>query len=168
MIAVAGIVPFLQLTVEEPLQWRIVHQFLLTLKHLLTSQDLERAQTVLIEVVGIHTIDAQRSVAIASPTAAEIQFAENAADAVVAREDESQGVILAVGGIGKSYLSQQGREEGTWSTKAVDAEGVVRAVIVCPLSVVNESWGQCIQLEVTHAVGTDDHRSVLLVKGFDH
>ena len=85
VVAVAGIVPLLQLTVEEPLQRRVVHQFLLALQHLLAGQDLERAQTVLIEVVGIDAVDAQGSIAVASPSATEIQLAEDAADAVVAR-----------------------------------------------------------------------------------
>ena len=41
VVAVAGIVPLLQLTVEEPLQGGVVHQFLFALEHLLTREDLQ-------------------------------------------------------------------------------------------------------------------------------
>ena len=41
VVTLAGIVPLLQLTVEEPLQGGVVHQFLLALEHLLTGEDLQ-------------------------------------------------------------------------------------------------------------------------------
>ena len=116
MVAVAGIVPLLQLTVEEALQGRVVHQLLLALEHLLTGEYLERTQAILIEIVRIHAVDAEGGIAVTSPAATQIELCEDAADAVVAREDQSQGVVLAVRGIGESDLSEQGREERTRGT----------------------------------------------------
>ena len=83
VIALTGSLPLLQLTVEEALQRRVGHQFLFALVHLLSSQYLERTQTVLIEIIGIDLVDAQGSVAIASPTATEIKFCIDSSDAVV-------------------------------------------------------------------------------------
>ena len=89
LIAPTGIVPLLQLAVEEALQRGVVHQFLLALEHLLTGQDLECAQAILIEVVGVDAVDAECGIAVASPPPTEIEFCEDTSDAVVAREDES-------------------------------------------------------------------------------
>ena len=84
MIALAGGLPLLQLTVEEPLQGRVGDEFLLALIHLLTSHNLQRAQTVLIEVVGIDLIDAEGRIAVAAPTPTEVEFGIDASDAVMA------------------------------------------------------------------------------------
>ena len=141
VIALAGIVPTLQLTIEESLQGRVVHKFLFASQHLLARQNLECAQLIFIEVVGIDLVDTEGSIAIASPTTTEIELGEDAPDAVMTREYESQGVILTIRGVGKSYLAQQGREEGSGRSETIDAQGVVRSVFVGPFCVVNESWG---------------------------
>ena len=89
VVTPAGVVPFLQLTVEEALQGGVVHQLLFALEHLLTGEDLQRAQAILVKIVRIHAVDAQGSVAVASPPATEVELREDTSDAVVAREDES-------------------------------------------------------------------------------
>ena len=164
VVAVSGIVPLLQLTVEEPLQWRVVHQFLLTLEHLLTGEDLKRTQAILIEIVCIDALDAEGRVTVTSPAATQVELCEDAPDAVVAREDESQGVVLTIAGVGEADLSEQGCEECTRGTQTIDAQGVVRAVFVCPLLMIDESWRQGVQLEVAHAIGADHHGCILFVE----
>ena len=84
LITLTGSLPLLQLTVEETLQRRVGHQFLLALIHLLTGQYLQRAQTVFIEVVGIDLIDTESSVTVAAPTPTEIEFSIDASDTVMA------------------------------------------------------------------------------------
>ena len=74
MIAQAGIVPFLQLSVEESHQGRVVHQFLLALQHLFAGHDLQRAQLIFIEVVRIDLVDAQGCIAVSAPAATEIEL----------------------------------------------------------------------------------------------
>ena len=86
----------------------------------------------------------------------------------MAREDESEGIVLAIAGVGESYLSQQGREEGTGRSETVDAQGVIGSVLIRPLGMVDKSRGQGVQFEVTHAVGTYHHRGILLVEGIHH
>ena len=83
MISLAGCLPLLQLTVEETLQRRVGHQFLLTLQHLLARCDFERAQTILIKVVGIDLVDTQSGIAITTPTTTQIEFGIDTSDTVV-------------------------------------------------------------------------------------
>ena len=167
-ITVTRIVPFLQLTVEESQQGRVNDLLLATLQHLLTSQDLQRAQLVLIEVVGIDLVNAEGSVTVASPTATQIELCEDAPDAIVTREDQSQGIVLTIRGVGESYLAQQWGEERAWGSQTVDAQGIVGSVLIRPFSVVDQSWRQGVQLEVTHPVAADHHRCILLVEGIHH
>ena len=86
----------------------------------------------------------------------------------MAREDQSEGIVLAIGCIGELDLSEQGCEEGARGTKAIDAQGIVRPVLVCPLLMVDESWRQGVQLEVAHPVGAYDHSGILFVEGLHH
>ena len=83
----------------------------------------------------------------------------------MAREDKAQRIILAIRGVGESYLAQQWGKEGAWGTQTIDAQRIVGTVLVGPLSVVDKSWWQGVQVEVAHAIRTDDHGCVLLVEG---
>ena len=42
------------------------------------------------------------------------------------------------------------------------------AVLAGPFLMVDDSWGQCVQLEVGHAVRTDDHATLLFIKLVDN
>ena len=83
----------------------------------------------------------------------------------MAREDKSQCIILAVAGVGESHLSQQRSEESTWRAQSVYTQGVVRSVLIGPLSVVYKSRWQSVQVEVAHAVRANHHCCILLVEG---
>ena len=74
VVAFPGIVPTLELAIEEPLQRRVVHQFLFALQHLLACEYFECAKLILIEIVCIDLVDAEGSIAVASPSTTEIEF----------------------------------------------------------------------------------------------
>ena len=97
---------------------------------------------ILIIIVGIDLFYRQGRVAIASPTAAKIEFIEDAAYAEAAAENQSQGVILAIAGVWELYLAKQRREESTRSTKSVDAKCIVGAVLVSPFAMADKAWRQ--------------------------
>ena len=166
-IASSSVFPRLYLTVEESQDGAVGHDVLLAFSHLLTCGDLESAQAVFIQVVGVDFLYAQRGVAVASPSSAEVQFVEDSSYAVSAREDKAECIVLAVACIRELYLSEQRGEEGTWRTESVDAQCVVRSVLVGPFVVVDESWRQRVEVEVAHAVRTDDHGRLLLFEGID-
>ena len=89
VVTTTGIGPLLQLMVEETNQRRVVGEFLLALQHLLAGEDLEGAQAILIEVVGIDLVDTQGCIAVTAPAATEIELGKDTANAVVAREDKT-------------------------------------------------------------------------------
>ena len=82
----------------------------------------------------------------------------------MARELKTQGIVLTIRRIGESDATQQGCEEGTWCAQAIDAQGIVRSVLVRPFLMGYESWRQGIQFEVAHAIRAYHHRSLLLVE----
>ena len=148
------------------MQCRVVHQFLFALQHLLAGKDFQCAQAILIKIVRINAVDTEGSVAVASPSATEIKFCEDAPDVIVAREDKPQCVVLTIRGVREANLTQQRREEGARRTQTVDTQGVVGTVLVCPLCVIYQSRRQGIQFEVTHTIRADHHRRILLIEGF--
>ena len=83
-VAQPCVVPFLQLAVEETLQAGVVHGVVLALAELLACQHFEGAQPVLIQVIGVHFLYAQGSIAVAAPSAAEVQLGVDAPYAVMA------------------------------------------------------------------------------------
>ena len=114
--------------------------------------DLNAAEQVLIDVVGVNAFLRERCVGIAAPAAAEIQRVENAPYAVTPRYAQPQRVILAVADIGHPYLAQQRGEERTRSAQTVDTQGVVVTVVVGPLLVVNQTGRQRIAVEIRKLV----------------
>ena len=70
--ALTGIVPPLQLAVEEPLQTAVVGPVVVMEVHLLARHNFHCPQPVLIEVVGVHLFYAQRMVGVAAPAPAEV------------------------------------------------------------------------------------------------
>ena len=163
--AMAGISPFLQLSVEEARDAAVFHDIRLALHHLLAGHQFHGAQTVFVEIVGIHPVDAQGGIRIASPATAEIQLVVDSADAIAARESQSQGVVLAIAGVRELHLSYQWGKEGARCTQTVDTQGVVATVILGPFLMVDESRRQGIQVEIAHAIGTNHHRRLLVVEG---
>ena len=83
----------------------------------------------------------------------------------MARENQTQSIVLAIRGVGESHLAQQRGEEGAWCTQSVDAQSVIWSVLIGPLSVVYQSWRQGVQVEVAHAIRTNHHGCILLVEG---
>ena len=71
-IALANIVPRLQLTMEETQEWRFRQRVVPTLLHLLACLQLYRTQAVLIQVVGIDFVNREGCIGIAAPTATEV------------------------------------------------------------------------------------------------
>ena len=112
----AHLVPRLQLTVEETHDGRIAHGVAPALRHVLTGVQLHGAQAVFIQIVGINLIDRKGCIGIASPTTAEIEFSIDSANAIMAREHQSQGIVFTIGSVRELYLTKQRCKEGTWST----------------------------------------------------
>ncbi len=159
-----------QLAVQEALQGRalLVRLAVLLAVHALARSYLHGAQPVLVQVVLVHALHAQRSVAVALPPAAQVQLVKDAPYAVAAAEGQPHGVVLAVAGVGQLQLAQQGGEEGARSTQTVDAQRVVRAVLVGPLGVVDQARRQRLELEVAHAVAAHHHGAALLAESIDN
>ena len=88
-IALAYVMPRLQLTMEETHDRRFRQRVFPTLLNLLTSLQLYRTQAVLIQVVGIDFINGKSRIRIASPTTTEVEFRKDTAYAVMARELQS-------------------------------------------------------------------------------
>ena len=123
------------------------------------------AQTVLIQVVGVHLLHTEGCITVASPAAAEVEFVVDSADTVTARECQSQRIVLTIRGIRKLDLSDQRSEEGARSTQSVDTQCIVASVFFGPFLVVYQSRRQGVEVEVAHAVRADNHGSLLLVEG---
>ena len=165
VIARSGVVPLLKLAVEESHE-RVVRGYVgASLSEQFPCRNLHRAQSVLVEVVGVEPLYAQRGVAVASPAAAEIQFVIYAPYPVLAAEDESHGIVLAVACVGECGLAHQRSEERPRRTQSVYAQGVVRTVCVGPFLMVNYSRRQCVEVKVAHAVAAYYHRRFLRVEG---
>ena len=100
---------------------------------------LQRAQTVFIEVVGIDLLYVQLVVTVAAPAPTEIEFVENAADAIATAEGQSHGIVLTITGVGEMNLAHERREEGARCSESVDAQGIVAAILGGPLPVVDDA-----------------------------
>ena len=160
-------VPSFKLTVEEALQGAIHRHIVLTSYELLACRHFKRAQTVFVQIVGIHLFHAQGGIAVAIPTAAEVEFVVDSAYTVLATECKSEGIILAITCVGELYLPYKRREECTRRTKSVYAQGVVRTVLVSPLTMVDESWRQRFEFEVAHTVASYNHSRPLTIEFID-
>ena len=135
---------------------------------MLTSLNFEGAQTILIQIVGIHLLHGKGRIAVSSPAAAEVEFVIDTSDAIMAGESQAEGIVLAITGVGELQLSQDRSEECTGSSKSVDAQSVVGAILVCPFPMVYQSRRQRIQLKVAHAVTANHHCGLLLIEGINH
>ena len=164
VVTLSGIVPFLQLAVEEPEQTAVAVAVVVMAVLQLACRNLQRAQAVLVEVVGVDLLDAQCMVAVATPSATEVQLGEDSSYAVAATESQSHGIVLAVACIREFYLPSQWGEEGAWCSESIDSQCVVGSILGCPLGMVNQARWQRVQVEVAHAVGTHDHRCFLAVE----
>ena len=109
------LLPPLQLAIEEAVQRRVVGGGRIALGiQPLACLEFHGAQPILIEIVGIHLLHAQGSIAIAAPTPAEIQLLVDTPDTVLPAESQSQSIVFAIAGIGELYLAHQGSEECSW------------------------------------------------------
>ena len=117
----------LQLAVEETRDAAVFHNVGLAQQHVLACLQFHGAQTVLIQVVGVHLIHAEGCITVASPAAAEVEFVVDSADTVTARESQSQRIVLTIRGVRKLDLSDQRSEEGARSTQSVDTQRIVES-----------------------------------------
>ena len=157
-------VPLLHLSVEEAVERTVVAEVHHSLLYLLSGRELYCPDSVFIQVVGIHLLYAQSGIAVSAPSAAEIQFGENPANPVAAAEGERHGIVFAIACVWELQLPEQRCEESAWRSQSVDAQGIVASVVVGPFRMVYQSWRQRVEVEVTHAVASDDHCCMLLVE----
>ena len=116
--------------------------------HLAPGTQFQCAQAVFIEIVLILFLNGKGCVGVAFPTAAQVEHIVDAADAPLARNAQTQGIVLAVTGIGKAQAAEQRGEECPGRAKPVNAQGIVASVVVGPLAVVDNARRQCVELEV--------------------
>ena len=62
------------------------------------------------------------------------------------------------------YLTQQRCEECSRSSQAIDAQGIVRPVLIGPFTMVNQTGRKRLQCKVAHAVRPYHHRRLLFVE----
>ena len=86
----------------------------------------------------------------------------------MAREGQAEGVVLAVGCVGHMDFAQHRGIECTGCAEAVDAQGIVAAVLGCPLLVVDHARRNHVHVDVGEHVCAYNHRAVLIVEGFHH
>ena len=134
------------------------------LVHLLPGLNLHRTEPVLIQVVGVDPLNAQRCIAITTPASAEIELVVNTAYAITAGEIKPQGVVLSIRCIGELHLTEQRSEKSPGSTKTIDAESVVRTILIGPFTVVYQTGGKSFQVEVAHPITANYHSGFLTVK----
>ena len=133
--------------------------------NLLSCPYLLGAQAVLVMVVCGYTVGAECCIAVAFPTAAQINGVIYAAYAVSTADGDTYGIVFAITHIRESYLAYYGSVEGTWSTQAIDAQRIVHAILGSPLTMVYDAWGQCLQVKVAQAVTAYYHGASLLTEG---
>ena len=164
MIALSGVIPFLKLAVEES-QQRIVCRYVgASFLQKFSCRNLHCAQTVFIQIVGVHLFYAECRIAVASPASAKIQFLVYTAYAILAAENQSYRVILAIARVGECDLAQQRSEECPRRSQSVYAQSVVRTVVVGPFLMVDYSRWQGVELKITHAVAAYYHCRLLSVE----
>ena len=105
--------PVCQLLVEEAVHVLLAGFLAPSGVQRLTGTDLCGTQLVLVEVVLVHLVGGEGCVAVALPTAAQVELIEDAANAVAAPNHEAQRIVLAITGVGNLYLAQHWRVECT-------------------------------------------------------
>ena len=167
-IAPCSLRPSLQFTAKKIVQFIGCHRVLPLLVELLARLYLQRAKVVLIGIVAVDLVLAERCIAVAFPSAAQIHLVVDAGYAVAAAYHKAQSVVLTVARVGNLQVAQHGGEECAGRPKAVDAQGIVPAILRGPLSVVDETRGQGVELEVAHPVGAYHHGGVFGIEGIHH
>ena len=160
--------PLFQLLLEEILNFIGIYLVLPEQIELLASLDFESAKVVLVGIVLVDFVLTECSVAIALPTAAEIDLVVDAAYAIAATNHQAQSIVLAIAGIGDLQLSQDRREESPRSTQAVDAQSIVAAILERPFAMVYEAWRKRVQLEIAHPIRANHHSRSLGIESVHH
>lgn len=83
-------------------------------------------------------------------------------------ESQSQCVVFSVTGVGHTDVTQQWCIEGPGCSQSVDAQSIVCSVLVRPFPVVDDTRRKCVQTEISHAVCSDNHGTLLFVKLVDN
>ena len=112
--------------------------------------------------MGVEPGDVEGGVGIAGPATAVVQRLVDAAEAVLAGQTKGHAVVLAVGNVLEASDRTQGLHvEGPRCPQTVDSQGIVVAVGVGPLAVVNDSGWNRAQVEIGHRIAADNHGAPL-------
>ena len=168
LIASGGVRPVFFFALKEILYFCGGRYPFSALVELLASQNLKGTQVVLISIVLVYLVLTQGCIAISLPAAAEIDLVIQAAYMVTSADHQAKSIVLAIAGIRNLYLPEYWGVEGARCTQTIDAQGIVAPIVGCPLLMVDEAWRQGVQLEVAHAVRTDNHSGLLLAEGIHH
>ena len=160
--------PSRHLLIEETEHVLLARRSVPPFEHRTARFYLYGAQAVLVEVVAVDLVQGKGRIGVAFPAAAEVEFVKDSANAVAAREGQPQGIVLAVGSIGETDLAEDVCAEGARRTEAIDAQGIVAAIVGGPFLMGNQSRRQGVELEVHHAIRANNHSGLLLVEGFDN
>src|ERR1043166_7370770 len=101
--------------------------------------NLYRAQPVLVGVVTVRGFQRKRAVGVSFPTAAEIHRVVNPADLILPADAQRDGIILSIADIRKPDLPHDRRIERAWRAEAVNAQGIVAAVLASPLAMIDQT-----------------------------
>lgn len=112
----------------------------------------------------IHFHNVERGVAVIFPAATKVQYIIDPPDLITTGDAQSQGIILAVAGVGYLDFPQHRRIESPRSTEPVYAKRVVPSVFGSPLPVIDDAGRDRLHVEVGHPVGTHHHGTVLFVE----
>src|SRR5208283_68796 len=104
-----------------------------------SSRNLDSSEPVLVQIVSIRNLEGQRAIAIAFPTAAEIDGLVDPGDLEVTADAQRYGVILAIADIRKSNTAQNRGIECTRRAETIDTECIVSSVLAAPLAVIDQT-----------------------------
>jgi len=135
--------------------------------HLDAGFEFPRADVILVEIVVVHCYEIAVGVGVVIPAAAVVDYVVDTSDLVFAADAQTYCIIFAVLGGREVDLAEHGYVETAGSAEAVDAEGIVAAVVGGPFLVVDHSRRDGLAVEVGHTVGADNHCAVLLVECVD-
>ena len=168
VIALAHFGPCFQLLFKECIDVFLRGSPLPIMIETLTGGYLDGSQLVLVVIVLVDALGSEGCIGVSFPSATKINDLEDAANLILSRKGQSKGIVLTITGVGYANLSQQRREECTWSAQAIDAQGIVASVFICPLLVIYDAWRKSAEVKITHAVSTDYHGATFFIELIDN
>src|SRR4051812_6195791 len=101
---------------------------------------------------------------VAFPAAAPVQRVVNSANWVFATESNDNRVIFAPADVREPDLAKRGHMERARGSQAMDAKGIVVAVLRRPLAMIDEARRNLLQAEVDNRVRADYRRATAATK----